>query len=143
MNIMLEYKQISAFVDIIFNKTCPESVSELRLYALRRLNGITAQYLRAEILPSLVETIWDKKWNFIKEATTNAEITSILKPSLPRYSCGRWFPSSQYHVEAEELLFWAIASPHNKLINAAQERYTTLFIKCLPDVAKKFGLIEK
>ncbi len=111
-----------------------------RLDALRSLNGLVAQYLKEDILPSLIEAIWDKKWHFIKEATTSTAMTEILKPSIPQYSYGRWSLGSPYHVDEEELVFWAIVSPYNRLIGAAEERYIELFKRCLPELSKKLDL---
>lgn len=126
--------------EILTNSSCSEAIFQRRLDALRTLNGRVAQYRKEDILPSLIETIWDKKWHFIKEATTSTEMTEILKPSLPQYSYGRWLLSSPYHVDEEELVFWAIVSPHNRLIGAAEERYIELFKKCLPEISKKLDL---
>lgn len=124
--------------EILADTSCSDVIC--RLNALRTLNGRVVQYRKEDILPSLIETIWDKKWHFIKEATTSAEMTEILKPSLPRYSYGRWLLSSPYHVDEEELVFWAIVTPYIRVTNAAEERYKALFKKCLPDLSKELDL---
>ncbi len=126
--------------EILADTSCSDVIFRCRLNALRTLNGRVVQYRKEDILPSLIETIWDKKWHFIKEATTSAEMTEILKPSLPRYSYGRWLLSSPYHVDEEELVFWAIVSPYNTLIGAAEERYRELFKKCLPELSGELDL---
>lgn len=140
MSDILKFKQLTALAEILADASCSEVIFKCRLNALRTLNGRVAQYRKEDILPSLIETIWDKKWHFIKEATTSNEIAEILKPSLPPYSYGRWLLSSPYHVDEEELVFWAIVSPYNKLIGAAEERYRELFKKCLPEISKELNL---
>ena len=126
--------------EILTDFSCSEEMFQCRLNALRTLNGRVAQYRKKDILSSLIETIWDKKWHFIKEATTSAEMTEILKPSLPRYSYGRWLLSSPYHVAEEELVFWAIVTPYIRVTNAAAERYKALFKKCLPELSGELDL---
>lgn len=126
--------------EILADSSCPEAKFRLRLDALRTLNSRIAQYQKEDILPSLIETIWDKKWHFIKEAASNAEMAEILKPSIPQYSYGRWILSSPYHVDEEELAFWAIVTPYIRVTNAAEERYKALFKKCLPDLSRELDL---
>ena len=126
--------------EILADSSSSKAVLGCRLDALHTLNGIVARYLAKDILPSLIETVWDKKWQFIKGATTRTEIAKILKPSIPQYNCGRWSLRSPYHVDEEELVFWAIVSPHNRLISAVEERYSALFKKCLPEAAVKLNL---
>lgn len=126
--------------EILADSSCPEAIFRRRLDALRTLSSRIAQYQKEDILPSLIETIWDKKWHFIKEAASNAEMAEILKPSIPQYSYGRWILSSPYHVDEEELVFWAIVTPYIRVTNAAEERYKALFKKCLPDLSKELDL---
>ena len=126
--------------EILADSSCPEAIFRRRLDALRTLNGRVAQYRKKDILPSLIETVWDKKWHFIKVATTSTEMAEILKPSIPQYSYGRWNLSSPYHVDEEELVFWAIVTPYIRVTNAAEERYKAIFKKCLPDLSKELDL---
>ena len=140
MNDAIKLKQLFALADILMDTSFSEEILTHKLNAYYRLNSLVKCYLSMGTLPSLVETIWDKKWHFIKEATTSAEIATILKPSIPKYSYGEWSPSSPYHVDEEELLYWSVVSPHCHLMSVAEKRYMALFKKCLPEISKELNL---
>lgn len=59
-------------------------------------------------------------------ATTAKEVKEILKPSIPKWSCGQWY-TSPYHVEEEELIYWATFTPHHNPGPEAIQRYITVF----------------
>lgn len=139
MNSMLNYKKISAIVDILFDESCPKAVSKLRLEAAYRLSSILSQYSHEIDCPQLIESVWDKKIRFIRGASTAAEMKDILKPSIPRYSYGSFY-CSRYHVEEEELILWAIVTPNLNVTDSAMQRYISLFKKCLPELSKGLGI---
>ena len=68
--------------------------------------------------------VWRKE--FIMSATTVKEIREILKPSIPKWSRGQWH-TSPYHVEEEELIYWAMFTLHHNPGPEAIQRYITVF----------------
>lgn len=86
-------------------------------------------YEEEGFLPELVEIVFRKKVDFILKARTKAEIENILKPSIPRYSCGRFSVDNKYHVEEEELILWSKTSLKAPLIPDSYKRYRELFEK--------------
>ena len=59
-------------------------------------------------------------------ATTVKEIREILKPTIPKWNGGQWY-TSPYHVEEEELIYWAIFTPNHHPGPEAIQRYITVF----------------
>lgn len=138
---MWELKWLSAVVDIAFDESCSEKISNLRLNAVDQLHSRILHYKRALHLPEeLLDALWDKKYSYIQKATTRNELTEIMKPSLPIYRFGTFYPSSPYHADEEELIYWAYVSPAVKLDSDAMQRYIDLFKKCLPEIAAKLNL---
>lgn len=136
---MLDIKYVSAIAYTILDETLTDKIKELRFEGYRSLLSIILSYRREGFLPSLIETVWDKKAAFINEATTRTEITEILEPSVPEYNGNDFYGKTKYHVDEEELLMWAAVSPYSNLIHEARERYQFLFKKCLPEHAGLVG----
>ena len=136
---MIDIKFVSAITLTMLDEALSDKVKELRVNGFRSLFSIIQSYTKEGFLPSIIETVWDKKAEFINEATTKTEMTEILKPSVPRYNGSGFSGKTIYHVDEEELLIWAAVSPHNNLIHDACERYQFLFKKCLPEHADLVG----
>ncbi len=95
-----------------------------------------AQYEKEGFLPELVETVFCKKADFIMMAKTKTELEEIVKPSIPRYSGGNFYPGNSYHVEEDELILWSKTSLKAPLIPQGYKRYQELFEKYVKDEAR-------
>jgi len=140
MMIMLEFKFLKAITYTSLDESLSDAIKHLRVEAFRKLRGILSLYEQKEFYKELIEKIWDKKAEFINEATSAREIDEILKVSLPIYNYGNWQTKTQYHVEEEELLMWAHTTPGAKVSSEASARYLELFKRCLPEVATRLEL---
>lgn len=110
----------------------PTRILELRIGACSSLIGIMRQYASYGFPMSILETICEKKFGFIKAATTKSDIDEILYPSVPGYNGNTFSPRSAFHIEEEELLLWAYTSLRGPLISDAARRYEELVRKYLP-----------
>ncbi len=113
-----------------------EKLRSRRFDALRKMRGIAAQYEEDGFLPELIETVFCKKTAFIMKAKTKAELEEIVKPSVPRYSGGIFYPGNSYHVEEEELILWSKTSLKAPLISQGYKRYQELFEKYIGNEPK-------
>ena len=130
----LEYSRY--ITELLMDNELNEKLRSRRFDALRKMRGITAQYEEEKFLPELVETVFCKKADFIMEAKTKAELEEIVKPSIPRYSGGIFYPGNPYHVEEEELILWSKTSLKAPLISQGYKRYQELFEKYVKDEAR-------
>lgn len=130
----LEYSRY--ITELLMNDELSEKLRSRRFDALRKMRGITVQYEEDGFLPELVEMIFCKKADFIMKAKTKAELEEIVKPSIPRYSGGAFYPGSLYHVEEEELILWSKTSLKAPLISQGYKRYQELFEKYVKDEAR-------
>lgn len=127
-----ELQIAEAMVDIALDEHCTPTVKELRLNAVKSLPGYLRTYTKMNILQEVVAGVCRKKLEFILSADTSREITEIMKPQCPKWDAsGRVVCNSPYFIPEEELLLWAIVSPHHKLCKQAAERYEELFEQVL------------
>lgn len=130
-----------AFADFICDSDTPINILALRMYGVKMLLPVIRSYQKHMLHSGLIHIVRIKKLAMIKKATTRCEIEAILQFSLPRrtYS-GSAVQTSRYHVEEEELLLWALITPHTRMSHDARERYTQLFRKKFPEEAAKMGI---
>ena len=122
--------------ELLMDDKLNEKLRSRRFDALRRVREITAQYEEEGFLPDLVETVFCKKADFIMKAKTKTALEEIIKPSMPRYSGGTFYPGNLYHVEEEELILWSKTSLKAPLIPQGYKRYQELFEKYVKDEAR-------
>ena len=130
----LEYSRY--IMELLMNAELNEKLRSRKFDALRKIRGIAAQYEEEGFLPELVETIFCKKADFIMKAKTKAELDEIVKPSIPRYSGGTFYPGNPYHVDEEEMILWSKTSLKAPLISQGYKRYQELFEKYVTDEAR-------
>lgn len=130
----LEYSRY--ITELLMDDEVNEKLRSRRFDALRKMRGIAAQYEEDGFLPELVETVFCKKTAFIMKAKTKAELEEIVKPSIPRYSGGIFYPGNSYHVEEEELILWSKTSLKAPLILQGYKRYRELFEKYVKGEAR-------
>lgn len=133
----LEFLYIESLVSIGLLGDHKWNVSIRKLAALQSIYIRFRQFAERNMIDSLVTIAFEKKLEHLQAAKTIAEVEKIEKPSTPRLYGGELISNGQYHIEEEELLIWAIVSPHIKFANYAENRYMALFKKHLPELYKK------
>ena len=133
---MIDLEYSCYMTKLLMDNRLTEKLRSRRFDALRKMRGLTAQYEEEGFLPELVETIFCKKADFIMKAKTKTELEEIVKPSIPRYSGGTFYPGNSYHVEEEELILWSKTSLKAPLIPQGYKRYQELFEKYVGSEAK-------
>ena len=114
-------------LDILEDRNTPMRIRKLRSDALIQLWKYVEQLERTtSIRKDLFDITFSEKSKFIMSATTAKEIREILKPSIPKWSCGQWHISPN-HVEEEELIYWAMFTPNHNPGPEAIQRYITVF----------------
>ena len=99
--------------EILEDKSTPMRIRKLRSDALLQLWRHVEKLERTtSIRKDLFDITFGEKSEFIMSATTVKEIREILKPSIPKWSRGQWH-TSPYHVEEEELIYWAMFTLHH------------------------------
>lgn len=79
-----------------------QALSDLRMAALERLWRLMGGYEERGFIEALLLPICEKKIQFIKAATTRADLTkNIFNHSAPRYS-GGCFHEPKYYIPEEE-----------------------------------------
>lgn len=108
--------------------------------ALRIVRMTAAGYVENSVLFWLSLRIFYKKGCMIKQAATKIELNEIVKPSVPRESCGV-FREGPYHVHEEEMILWSKTSLEAPLNEHGYKRYMKVFSMFFPKEAKEiFGL---
>lgn len=96
-------------------------------------------YVESRILFWLAVRILYKKGKMIERAATKKELDEIVKPSIPRGSCGNFY-EGPYHVYEEELILWSKASLEAPLNETGYGRYAKVFSMFFPTEAEEiFG----
>lgn len=130
----LEYSRY--MTELLMDNRLTEKLRSRTFDTLRKTRGIATQYEEDGFLPELVETVFCKKADFIMKAKTKAELEEIIKPSIPRYSGGIFYPGNPYYVEEEELILWSKTSLKAPLIPEGDKRYQELFERYVKDEAR-------
>ena len=113
--------------EILEDNSTPMRIRKLRSDALLQLWRHVEKLERTtSIRKDLFDITFGEKSEFIMSATTVKEIREILKPSIPKWSRGQWH-TSPYHVEEEELIYWAMFTLHHNPGPEAIQRYITVF----------------
>ena len=127
---------IQAFLcQAIHENQIPERIKLFRMIASLQLQRNLRVLLKEGFRPDLVLRIAEKKIAMLHEATSKAQVESILHPPAPYFN-GVKFYSSQYLTPEEELIAWSMASEVVPLNHWGQMRFEELFSEILPQVAK-------
>lgn len=114
-------------LEVSVDESIPMRIRKLRADALIQLwKNIKKLEQTTSVRKDLFDITFGEKSEFIMLATTAKEIREILKPSIPKWNCGQWY-TTPYHVEEEELIYWATFTPHHNPGPEAIQRYITVF----------------
>ena len=131
---MLEYEYATAISTVLCDEALTDKIRELRINGVQRLKRVAERYAKEGFIERLISDIWNHKLPLIMDATSKTVMDEIVRPSVPRYSGGRFLPNPPYHSEVEELLIWSIISPNCRFIPEGNDRFTALFNKHFPDM---------
>ena len=127
---------IQAFLcQTIHENQVPERIKLFRMTASLQLRRNLRALLKEGFRPDLVLRIAEKKIAMLHEATSKAQIESILYPPAPYFN-GVKFCSSQYLTPEEELVAWNRYTYSVPLDHWGQKRFEELFSETLPQAAK-------
>ena len=143
-NVNSNYKitMILTFVEILFDENVSDKVKNLRIDALKRLNGYLEYYEERGYLSILIDKIAEKKTKMIMQIKSKSEMEKMLKPSCPLFD-GSKFITDKYSVIEEELISWSEASLRAPLNENGYKRYTELFETILPEYKNKLDNLEQ
>lgn len=129
----MDFKQVmerittEALVDIALNSANFQLLAA-QLDALATIKNRCYKYRELGFYAELVLTVWRKKLELLKKATTVKECEIIRNPSAPIYDqYGETFKTDNTWVAEEELIQWSLASLRAPLPPDAAKRYLDLF----------------
>ena len=124
---MMEQITMEALVDIVLNDTNFQLFAA-QLNALATIKERCYKYRELGFYAELVLTVWRKKLELLKKATSVKECEIIRKPSAPIYDqYGGTFKTDDTWVAEEELIQWSLASLRASLPSDSAKRYIDLF----------------
>ncbi len=127
---------IQAFLcQTIHENQVPERIKLFRMTASLQLRRNLRVLLKEGFRPDLVLRIAEKKIAMLHEATSKAQVESILHPPAPHFN-GVKFSSSPYLTPEEELIAWSQASESAPLNHWGQKRFEELFSEIFPQMAQ-------
>lgn len=123
-------------MDVILDDTISDDVRNLRTNALEEARRILNAYIKQNIPDGIIDAIRRKRFDFIMQAATAAQVREINSFTPPRYNSGSIVIDSKFHIEEEELIAWSRVSLLAPLSSLALERIDLLFRK----YGKHFGI---
>ena len=123
------------FAEVVMDEHASDAIKALRIEALNKLQRGLNHYKHLGFLPRLTSAIAEKKCDWIKGATSKAEIEKFLKPRCPRYD-GEKFIEDASIVPEEELICWSYASLRSPL-NSIGPRDFRKFIRGFSQIIRK------
>lgn len=118
---------VDKIMDVIADDTISDRVRELRTEALSTALRILNGYIEEGYDEKLIDAIRHKRFGFIMQATTIAEVKQINSFVPPRDNFGTIVIDSPYHIEEEELIIWNEAAARAPLNPLAMERIALIF----------------
>jgi hypothetical protein len=82
----------------------------------------------------LLQTIVDKKTNFICNAVSKSELNEILEPPKVHYDYNKISPVGKFHILEEELIYWSMTTAKVPLVEYGYDRYLEVFKQIFPDI---------
>ena len=117
----IEYEEVS------------ENIKQLRKESIMKLLPVFLEFHRQGFRTELMKRAFEKKVEFLLQASSSAEAKEILKLSVPYYNYSEIVPKNTYHIEEEELMLWMGICSFCKLREEAVKRIMYLFEKIFPE----------
>lgn len=102
------------------------AVEDAKYEAILKVLSMTSAYRQHGIRNELVHTIFRRKIEMIRKASTVKELKAIEKGSVLHFN-GNRFVTGQYHIPEEELVLWSLTSLKGPLIAQGFNRYLEVF----------------
>jgi hypothetical protein len=116
-----------AISGLLCDENLTDQIRSRKFDAVMQAERLNRYYQRENIDSSLIRTIFEKRMDMIRKATTVAELERITHPKAPHYSGNGFRPANEYAIPEEEMIGWSITSLKAPLNRAAFERYMELF----------------
>ena len=116
-----------AISDLLCDENLTDQMRSRKFDAVMQAERLNHYYKRENIDSSLIRTIFEKRMDMIRKATTVAELKRITHPKPPHYNGNHFLPANEYAIPEEELILWSITSLKAPLNHMAFERYMELF----------------
>ena len=110
-----------------------ESIKQLRKESIMKLLPVFLEFHRQGLRTELIKRAFEKKVEFLLQASSSAEAKEIMKLSVPYYNYSEIVPKNAYHIEEEELMLWMGICSFCKLKEEAVKRIMCLFEKIFPE----------
>ena len=120
-----------------------DKLFEAKFAAVFKLRDIVVAYKAHGYLAELPVKIFNKKFDFIFNADSKADIKEIIAPTKVRYNYNEIVPDGNFYVAEEELILWSLTTLHAPLVKHGFDRYMKVLGETLPEQAKKLFDIEQ
>ena len=115
-----------AYGEILVSAELKQSVWELRLTGLRRLQAQLTHYERLGYNSSLLEAISEKKSQMVLQVSSQTELDKVICPRAPHFDGNKLIPD-KYSIPEEELICWCETSLRGPLNEYGFLRYMEVF----------------
>lgn len=130
-----------AFAEALMAVNVKQTIWELRLYGLKRLQSQLTYYEDLGYDKSLLAAISKKKSQLILQISSQTELDKVIRPRVPYFDGNRFIPDS-YNIPEEELICWCETSLRAPLNEYCQHRYMEVFRQVFPERGKEIDMRE-
>ena len=130
-----------AYGEVLVSAELKQSVWELRLTGLRRLQAQLTHYERLGYNSSLLEAISEKKSQMVLQVSSQTELDKVICPRAPHFDGNKLIPD-KYSIPEEELICWCETSLRGPLNEYGQHRYMEVFRQVFPEYSKVIDMRE-
>lgn len=124
-----------AFAEALMSVDLKQSVWELRLIGLKRLQAQLTHYAGLGYDRKLLEAISEKKSQMILQVSSQTELNKVIVPRAPHYNGSRFIPD-EYNIPEEELICWCEVSLRGPLNETGFRRYMEVLCEVFPECSK-------
>lgn len=121
-----------AYAEILVTADIKQSVWELRLTGLRRLQAQLTHYGKLGYDNSLLAAISEKKTQMILQISSQTELDKVIRPRAPHFDGNKFIPD-RYNIPEEELICWCETSLRGPLNENGFNRYMEVFHEVFPE----------
>ena len=139
--VYLDVSLALAYAELLMSEELKQSVWELRLTGLRRLQAQLTHYERLGYNSSLLEAISEKKSQMVLQVSSQTELDKVICPRAPHFDGNKLIPD-KYSIPEEELICWCETSLRGPLNEYGFLRYMEVFRQVFPESSKEIDTRE-
>lgn len=140
-HVYLDVSLALAYAELLMSEELKQSVWELRLTGLRRLQAQLTYYEKLGYNRSLLKAISEKKSQIVLRVSSQTELDKVLCPHAPHFDGNKLIPD-KYSIPEEELICWCEASLRAPLNEYGFHRYMEVFRQVFPESSKEIDMRE-